>query len=398
MSNLHKTRESEALYLIWSNKTLSRGDLSQILSLKPPTVSALVNSLIKSGRIEEAKFAESSGGRRAKLLEIVPHWGWIMGVEFSSVSLACAAADMKGELYNLTRSTNDSTLNKEKILQNITGAIRRQLSYIHRRDRNPIFRIGVAISGLVDETNGVSLSFPRVEDWKDVPLKEILEKEFDIPVVVENRITAITYAEHIFGNHRNIKDVLIFQLGAGLGMGIILGGQVRRGMKWSVGEFGHIAITENDSLCYCGKRGCLESLASDYALVAKAKEAIKNGISTRIPEFAGPGGEITAEAICLAAADGDRLAHGMIEKVGYYIATGIANLLNVLGPELIIFGGNMVETSDVLLDCIKRNLRVHTLEYIEKHVRISRTTFGSEGGIHGAITIGLHDFYTHPGE
>ncbi len=398
MSNLHKNRESVALYQIWSGKTISRGDLSRILSLKPPTVSALVNSLIKSGRVEEAKFAESSGGRRAKLLEIVPHWGWIIGVEFSSVAISSCSADMKGEIYNLIRSSNDPALNREQILQHIIGGVRRQLSYIHRRDRNPILRIGVAISGLVDETNGVSISFPRVEDWKDVPLKEILEKEFSIPAVVENRITAITYAEHLFGDHASIKDVLIFQLGAGLGMGIILGGQVRKGLKWSVGEFGHIAIAENDSLCYCGKRGCLESLASDYALVAKAKEAIKNGVNSRIPDFAGPGGEITAEAICLAAADGDRLAHGMIEKVGYYIATGIANLLNVLGPELIIFGGSMVESSDVLFDCIKRNLRVHTLEYIEKHVQINRTTFGGDGGIRGAVTIGLHDFYTHPVE
>jgi predicted NBD/HSP70 family sugar kinase len=130
--------------------------------------------------------------------------------------------------------------------------------------------------------------------------------------------------------------------------------------------------------------------------VAQAKKAIKNGVNTRILEFAGTDSDVTAEAICRAAADGDRLANGMIERVGYHIAIGVANLLNVLGPEVILFGGKMVESSDALLDCITRNLRVHTLEYIEKNVKICKASFGSEGGIRGAITVALHDFYLQP--
>lgn len=398
MKDLKKTREMASLYHIWVNRTLLRGHISRILAIKPPTVSALITSLIKSGRVREGKLAASSGGRRARLLEIVPSWGWVIGLEFSSRGIVSASADMNGEIYNVKKSRFEAGMTKEKILSSLLSAVRHQTSYIHRRDRNPIFRIGVAISGLVDESRGISINFPRLKDWKDVPMKDILEGKFSIPTMVENRITAITYAENLFGEHKDIKDALIFHLGPGLGMGIILNGQVRRGSKWSVGEFGHITVSENGPLCYCGKRGCLESVASDYALVAQVKDAIKEGVNTRIPEFAGPGGEITAEAICLAAADGDNLAHRMIKDVGHYLAIGVANLLNIIGPEVILFGGIMVESKscDVLLECIKGNLRVHTLEYIEKHVKVDRATFGAEQGIRGAVTIALNSFYSNP--
>ena len=369
-----------------------------MLDLKPPTVSALVNDLIKSGRVREGKFADSSGGRRAKLLEIVPFWGWVIGLEFSSWGIISAASDMNGEIYNVRKVPVSADWTRENIIQNLINLIRYQTAYIHRRDRNPIFRIGVAISGLVDSETGYSINFPRLEEWKDIPLRDILEEEFSIPVIIENRITGMTVAEHLFGAHRDTRDALLIQLGPGLGMGLILNGSVRRGNKWSVGEFGHIAIAEDGPLCYCGKRGCLESLASDYALVGEARKAIREGVNTRIPEFAGPDGEITAEAICHAAADGDRLAHGIIDKVGYYIATGVANLLNVLGPEVILFSGTMVESCDALLDCIQRNLRVHTLEYIEKHVQVSRATFGAEEGIKGAVTLALDNFYSDSAE
>jgi len=396
MKDLKKTREMASLYHIWVNKTLSRGHISRILALKAPTVSALITSLIKSGRIREGRLADSSGGRRAKLLEIVPSWGWVIGLEFSSRGIVSASADMNGEIYNVKKSRFETGVTREKILSSLLSAVRYQTSYIHRRDRNPIFRIGFAISGLVDECGGISINFPHLEDWKNVPLKDILEEKFSIPTVVENRITAITYAENLFGEHKDIKDVLIFHLGPGLGMGIILNGQVRRGSKWSVGEFGHIAASEDGPLCYCGKRGCLESVASDYALVAQVKEAIKGGVNTRILEFAGSKGEITAEAICLAAKDGDRLALGMIEKVGNYLTTAVANLLNIIGPEVILFGGIMVESCDVLQEYIKRKLPVHTLEYIEKHVKVDRATFGAEQGIRGAVTVALNSFYSNP--
>jgi len=303
-------------------------------------------------------------------------------------------ADMNGDLYNVVNTPISMQWDKERILQNLRDAIRRQIQYAHRRSGSSIFRIGVATSGLVDETSGVSINFPRLEDWKDIPLRKILEQDFQVRTIVENRITAVTYAENLFGAKKDTRDALIFQLGPGLGMGMILGGHVRRGTKWSVGEFGHIAVTENGPLCYCGKRGCLESVASDFALVAQALQAIREGVNTRIPEFVESDGEITAEAICKAAEDGDRLAHGMIERVGHFIATGVANLLNVLGPEVIMFSGTMVESSDVLLDCIRRNLRVHTLEYIEKNVQVTRATFGANSGIQGAVTIALQDFFS----
>lgn len=395
MSDLQKSREKDALFQIWSHKTLSRGQIARILKLKPPTVSSLVSDLINAGYIEEGSFADSSGGRRAKLLEIIPFWGWVIGVEFSSRGIVSCTGDMNGDLYNIKHHPVELKWNKDRILKSLLSAIREQEGFINRRNSGSLYRIGVGISGLVDEIEGRSISFPRMDAWRDVPLKDILEQEFKCPVIVENRVTAVTYAEHLFGDSKEISDALVFQLGPGLGMGMILNNNVRRGKRWSVGEFGHITVMENGPLCYCGKRGCLESIASDFALVAQARKAINKGVNTRITEFMEQEGEITANAICKAAEDGDRLAHGMIENVGYYIAIGVSNLINVLGPEVIMFGGTMVESCDAILDSIKRNLRVHTLEYIEKNVSVEKATFGPQEGIHGAVTIALYDYYSN---
>jgi predicted NBD/HSP70 family sugar kinase len=257
----------------------------------------------------------------------------------------------------------------------------------------PVRHIGIGISGLLNVAEGISNVFPRFEEWVDVPLRDLIEKRFDIPTTLDNHIAAIALAESVCGNYRGFENALYVQLGPGLGAGIVIGGKIYRGSKRNVGEFGHTTITENGPICYCGNYGCLESVASDYAMVQRAEAALKEGVNTRIPEFTPEPAHITPGSIFRAAREGDRFASNLVEKVGTLLGTGIGNLVNLFGPEVIILGGTMAEAGDLILDPICRTVRAKALERMEKDVEIRTSSFGKDEAIKGATTLALFQHF-----
>jgi predicted NBD/HSP70 family sugar kinase len=286
---------------------------------------------------------------------------------------------------------------KDRALEQLYQAIERQIDYIRQDKKQEAKKIGVGISGLVDEDRGISIGFPRFDEWIDVPLKELIEKKFGISSIIENHICCTTLAENIFGKYKDFRNILYFHLGPGLGLGIIINGNVYKGSKFNVGEFGHTTVIENGPICYCGSYGCLETLASDYALISQAKAALREGgVKSRIIDFMGDDKSLTAQAIFSAAADGDRLAYQIVEKAGQYLGTGIANLINILAPEVLILGGTMAEAGgDLLIQPISRTLKSKALQRLEKDIRIETSSFAKQEGIIGAATLALYHYYSN---
>ncbi|MFH0792956.1 MAG: ROK family protein [bacterium] len=387
-------RKTQILYYIWKEGPISRGALSEILKLNLPTISNCVNELLAQKEIIEEGFATSTGGRKAQLLDVNPAFGAVIAVDFSSRGLTSAAADLKGNILNQTTSPFKPTIGKEKALEMIFEAVQSQVSFLKQRQQGPLRQVGLGFSGLVDERSGISIVFPRFENWRDVPIRKLVEEKFKIPSVLDNHISAIALAENLFGNYKTFNNVLYIHLGPGIGLGIILNGRVYKGSKLNVGELGHTTVSENGPLCYCGNYGCLESVASDYALVAQAEQALKDGVKSRVLEFSENGRLHSTAPIFQAAGAGDRLATNLIEKVGSHLGAAIANLINLLGPEVILIGGTMAENGDMLIELICRTLRSRALERMESGVEIKISSFGKQEGIMGAVALALHNYYT----
>jgi N-acetylglucosamine repressor len=393
---MNSKRTDSVLFNIWKEGPIARGKLSALMNLNLPTISYLVNDLLHSGEIVEVGYALSTGGRKAQLLDVNPDFGRVIAVEFSSKGITSGTADLKGRIYNERFDSFSPRDGKNLALEVIYRAIESQIGFIRRDRPQEAKKIGVGISGLVDEDRGISVGFPRFDEWVDVPLKELLEKKFGISTIVENHICATTLAENIFGKYKEFRHMLYFHLGPGLGLGIIINGTVYKGSKFNVGEFGHTSIVENGPICYCGNYGCLETLASDYALIGQAEAALREGVKSRISDLIEGDKGLTAHAIFSAAADGDRLAYQIVEKAGQYLGTGIANLINILAPEVLILGGTMADAGgELLIQPICRTLKSKALQRLEKDIRIERSSFGNQEGIIGAATLALYHYYSN---
>lgn len=383
---------------VWREGPVSRARIGEILGLNLPTVSNCVGELLSKGEIVEEGYAESTGGRKPQLLDINPRKGSVVGVTFSSRGISSAWADLKGRLHNSIIYPFAASMGREGVLATLRQAVAEQLASIRSTpEAGPPLQIGIGISGLVDFRAGVSLGFPRFEEWVDVPLRDIMEETFRIPTVVDNHIVAVTLAETVLGQLKDFENALYVQLGPGLGVGILINGRIYRGSKLNVGEFGHTTVTENGPICYCGNYGCLESVASDYALVQQVEAALREGVKTRIPEFCPDPTKITTGAIFRAAAEGDRFALNLVEKAARLLGAGIANLVNLFGPQMIIVGGTMAEAGgEMLMSALCATLSTKALDRMEKDVEIRPSSFGKQEAITGAVTLALYHYFTTP--
>lgn len=386
-----QARKALIRFVVWKDGPVSRGHLAETLRLNLPTISGCVAELVASKDVLEEGFAVSTGGRKPQLLDVNPTRASVVGLTFSSRGINSAWADFKGQVFNHATTPFSFGAGRDKAIEALLSAVDTQLAAVAAtQGAGRVEQIGVGISGLLDPVTGVSSAFPRFEEWTSVPLKKILEDRFGIPAAVDNHIAAIALAESVSGKYRGFKNALYIQLGPGLGMGIVIDGKLYRGSKRSVGELGHTTMSENGPICYCGNYGCLESLASDYAMVQQAEAAIREGVNTRIPEFAHTPGKITPGAIFRAAQEGDRFASNLIERVGVLLGTAIANVVNIFGPELLILGGTMAVAGDLLMNPINRTLRTKALDQMEKGIEVRMSSFGREEAIKGAVTLALY--------
>lgn len=390
-----QNRRGLAKYCVWKRGPQSRAQLAEALNLNLPTVSVLASGLLSSGELVEEGFSDSTGGRKAQLVDLNGDLGTVVGLTFSSRGITSATADLKGRLHNHRIFPFSPADGRQRALDTVREAIGEQVAFVDGAKSMPApSQIGIGISGVVNRSAGVSRLFPRFEEWRDVPLREIAEKDFGVPAVVDSHLAAIALAEATFGKHRGFRNALYVQLGPGLGVGIIIGGRVYRGSQEHAGEFGHTAVVENGPVCYCGSYGCLESVASDSALVQQAEAGMREGVQTRIGEFLSEPGKVTPGAVLRAAAAGDRFAANLTGRVASLIGMGIANLVNLFGPELVILGGTMAEAGELMINPISATMAGRVLDPIGKGVEIRSSSFGNEEGIKGAVTLALEAVMT----
>jgi len=392
-----QTRKALIRFHVWKDGPISRGRLAEVLRLNLPTISNCVAELTSSGDLSEEGYADSTGGRKPQLLDINPGKGAVVGLTFSSRGISSTWADLKGNTHNPKTYPFSPANGKPRALDTVFAAIAEQFrSVAEIPNAPPICQIGVGISGLVSSKKGISRSFPRFEEWADVPLRDLICERFLVPTTVDSHIAAITLAETVFGKHRGFKNALYVQLGPGLGLGIVINGQIYHGSKIGVGEFGHTTVVEDGPICYCGNYGCLEGLASDYALVQQAENAVREGVNTRIIDFSSEPGKVTTGAVFRAAQAGDRFAVNLIEKIGRLLGTSMANLMNLFGPEMIIFGGTMTDAGgDLLLNPIYNTMRTKALARMERDIEIKTSSFGREEALKGAVTLALYHHLAH---
>lgn len=378
----HKKHILRALYF---NGSLSNSKLSNLIKLSTPKINSLLVELIDDGLVQELGRGNSSGGRRPNIYGLVKDGFYVVGVTININRTIISIfnsnnQEVSGPHYFPIKMQSDIT---------IFNKVNEKLEEVVKNSNIPYNKIlvaGIEIPGLINLEEGINKTyFPHVTN-----LFEELKKIFGIPVYFNHDSKVRAFAEQHFGLAKNKKNVLLLQVDWGLGLGIIIDGKLYSGKSGYSGEFGHLPIVDNGVLCSCGKQGCLETIVSATAIARMAKEGIKNGHSSLIKELVGNDLEkIEISKVIQAANSGDQFAISIFLDVGRWLGRGIAYLLQIFNPELIIIGGRVAEANQFILAPIQQAIHTYSNRDISNNTEIKFSELGSKAGTMGIAAYAL---------
>ncbi|MEN6316331.1 MAG: ROK family protein [Clostridiaceae bacterium] len=396
---IREINSSIIIDLLKDKGPLSKYEISKHTGLSAPSVTNIVNDLIKIGIVKEVGMGESIGGRPPLLLDLNLEGGFIIGVDISSDDITSIVVDFVGNIVSKSVTTMDADDSEfiifDKIISTISDSIEKT-----GKDRSLFIGMGIGVSGDVDSEKGIILHASRLK-WNNVPLKSIIENSFHIPTFINENVRLLSFAEKWFGAGKNHENIICIRVGDDIGAGIILGGELFGGSSGKAGvNLSHMTIDPNGLKCDCGSNGCLQTLISSNAIILRARELLKkykDSVLTQYTEMKNRENSklLTVKVIADAAKAGDGASLKIMDETGKYLGIAISNLVNFFDPELVIIGGGIAESGQVLFTPIMK----HMQNYIKLHnpsLKIVPSVLGADSYAIGAAAIVLHQIFSTP--
>ncbi len=380
--NINLKKEVIAYFANIGNATIA--DLCKELNLSIPKVTNLLNDLIHDGMVQDNGKIDSSGGRKPNLYGLISDSVLFIGVDVKKNHINIGLTDLSKNILKISEKIAYKLDNTKESLENLCALIN-QFIKDGPVPKEKILGIGVNLSGRINHTSGYSYSFFYFEEE---PLTKIIEAKVGISVFLENDTKAMACGEFSSGGIAKAeKDVLFLNLDYGIGLGIFIDGKIYYGKSGYAGEFGHIPLFDNEILCHCGKKGCLETEASGWALTRMFKEKIKEGSTSILTTTKKNVEDIEMDDIIFAANNDDVLAIELIGRIGSNIGRGIALLINIFNPELVILGGSLASTEEFIRLPIKSAINKYSLNLVNNDTQLKMSKLGEQAGIIGACLL-----------
>lgn len=374
------------------NQSSTLPDLAKELNISVPTATKFVTEMLDDGYIISYGKLETSEGRPPTLYGLNPESGYFVGVDIKKFSLNFALMNLIGEITETRMGVKYKLENTKEGLETLCFHINEFLDSINI-SRDKIFNIGINISGRVNPESGYSFSQFNFEER---PLAEILTEKIGLEVGIDNDTRAMTYGEMVKGAVKGEKDIIFINLSWGLGSGLIFNGKIYTGKSGFSGEFGHFNVFDNERICHCGKRGCLETEVSGEALYSELLKCVHEGkqsiLSAKIKEDES---SLTLYDIVDATNKEDLLCIELTEEIGQKLGRYLAGLINLLNPELVIIGGVLAQTGDYILQPIRSAVRKYSLNLVNKDSAIILSKLQEKARVTGACMLArkkLFDF------
>lgn len=316
-----------------------------------------------------------------------------IGVDLGGTKILAGAFDVQLNLLGSAKLSTKSARGPQAVITRIARCVRDAVDECDL-DFGQVRAVGVGAPGAVDTRTGRVLFAPNLHGWRDVPLQRELEKELERPVCVANDCNAATLGVFEKEFHARPKHLIGLFLGTGIGGGLILDGALYQGCNFTAGEIGHMVLEINGPKCACGNRGCFEALASRTAIFRKIHNAVKTGQKTLLTEMLGDDlKDMRSGDLRRAIRRGDLFVEKVVEEAAGYTGIAVANLINILGPELVVIGGGLIEQlGEEMLPVILRTAREHVLPGAFKDVEIKLSKLGDDAGITGAAVLARRGF------
>ena len=371
------------LRLLRDEGPVSRAELGDRLELTRPRLLAEVERLVAAGLIAEAGMAASRGGRRSTLVELHSR------LRFAAVDLGASSIDIEvtnGRLEPVAayRESADIRSGPKAILNRVNELLAKAHTdgAYERLDA-----VGIGVPGPVSFRDGVPVSPPIMPGWDRYPVRELLTREHNCPVVVDNDVNIMAIGERHGGVAHSVDDFLFVKIGTGIGCGIHLAGDVYRGVDGCAGDIGHIQVDSHGPVCSCGNAGCLEALFSGAALARDALAAARNGDSPALAERLETNGEIAARDVADGAAEGDVTCIRLIRDGGRRVGGVLATLVSFANPSMIVIGGGLAQLGHILLAEIRSVVYRRSLPLATGNLPVVLSELGSRAGVTGAAVL-----------
>lgn len=380
-----KNRSLKKAIIIFLDETgnATIAELVQHLNISAPKATSLVNEMIQDGLIKDDGKIDSTGGRRASRYGLVAESCFFVGVDVKRYYTNIGLLDFKKNLVT-------TKLHIPYTLENTVASLNELVKIINdfvveiQVAKTQVLAACINLSGRIKTNSGYSYSF---FNFSEEPLSARIEKETGIRTYIENDSRAMAYGEFHSGAVLNEKNVLFVNIDYGIGLGILIDGKVYYGKSGFGGELGHIPLFNNEIICQCGKKGCLETEGSGIALIRLFKEKIEQGSTSSIVSADQQLDEIRLADIIQAANHEDVLSIELIEQIGEKIGRGLAIVINIFNPELVILGGTLTETGDYIRLPIRSALNKYSLSLVNNDTQLRISKLGEKAGVVGGCLI-----------
>jgi glucokinase len=313
---------------------------------------------------------------------------YLLGVDLGGTKILAGVFDAKFDLKGTAKISTKADRGVEAVIDRIARCINEAVDECDLSLKQ-IRGVGIGAPGAVDADSGRVIFAPNLPGWKDIPLKKELEKRLGVPVFTGNDCNVCTLGTFDREYKAKPKDLIGIFIGTGIGGGIVINGDLYTGHNLTAGEIGHMVIEVNGPKCGCGNRGCFEALASRTAIFRKIQSAVKDGQKTLLTEMLGPDlTDMRSGDLRKAMRKGDKFVEKIIEEAAEYAGIGIANLINILNPEIVVVGGGVIEAleSEMMPTLIKA-AKEHVMSGTMDGIKIEASKLGDHAGITGAAVL-----------
>lgn len=379
-ANLHQAR---LLRLLRDHGPQSRVALGDLVELSRSKLAFEIERLMEAGLIVPDGLAASRGGRRSYNVRVAPSMRFL-GVDIGATSVDVAVTNAELEILGHLAAplhVRDGPVAVFARVRELVAELRRTTS-VERFDG-----AGIGVPGPVRFPEGVPVAPPIMPGWNGYPVREEMSRELGCPVLVDNDVNLMTLGEQQAGVARSVRDFLCVKLGTGIGCGIVVDGEVRRGVTGSAGDIGHIQVVADGPRCLCGNTGCLEACFSGLALVRDATELARSGRSEPLAARLAAAGSLSAEDVSQAAAAGDTEALDLIREGGTRTGHVIAGLVSFFNPGLVVIGGGLTGLGHHLLASIRTQIYRQSLPLATGNLPIVLGELGQVAGVVGATRL-----------
>ncbi|MEJ2905028.1 ROK family protein [Pedobacter panaciterrae] len=375
----------EVIKQLYYSKMLTLTELSSLSHKSLPLITSAVNDLVRDGYVLEHGLAPSSGGRRPLTFSLNPQKQmYIIAVAMDQLVTRMVIYDLLNKPQNITYTLPLNLVEDTDALTKLVQFIKSNIA-LSGIPSEQLLGVGIGMPGFVNAEQGVNHTFLKSTDEKS--LKDYLKKSIGLPVFIENDSSLIAFAELKFGIGKGYDDIMVINIGWGIGLGMIINGNLFKGHNGYAGEFSHIPLSQSNKLCSCGKRGCLEVDTSLLVLVERARSEMANGISSSMENLFKDESRLQGDHFLDAARAGDPLALSILSDAAFLIGKGIATLIHIMNPELIVLSGRGAAAGKFLMAPIQQAINEFCIPRLADHTEIKVSNLASQSELLGAATL-----------